>query len=462
MSVLELAQARLGDALKKESAHSWAGPCPGCGGTDRFVVKKDGHEFFCRGCGAQGDAVTFRRLFDKLACPDAHEVEGVRCESTTCPAAERCRAHRDHRAGGPRPSRPARVLAPPAPDAAAAPFTPAEARPPEQLWAERAAKLVEHAHQALLEAPEPLAWLARRGLPRGAVERYRLGWLAADAWRPRAAWGLPADLRPDGTPKKLCLPAGLVLPFFDAAGVPIRLRIRKRDVQEGQPRYYWVPGSGDDVPVLGPESNAFVVVESDLDGFLVHWHAADLVGVIPLGTCSAHPKAAASAVLSRAKAVIVSLDADAAGAKASLWWLQRYQRAVRWPVPAGKDPGEFAEQGGNVRAWVVAGLPPALALSPAAAPPPAGPAERTAFAEPAKPEGPPVLRAVSKGGIPYVVAATREQFRELLQENPGAAAFTWDEIALLKGASPEEAHAVLLARQVFPDAPIIGRKALTA
>lgn len=454
---LGLAQAHI-PGLKKKTATEWAGPCPDCGGDDRFLVwtgPKDA--WYCRGCEASGDAVSFLRRFCGRSCPDAHRELGVRCESLHCPAAERCAA----RVGdGPRPPRPVRPLVPPAPAPAAAPFVPASAAAPAELWRARAAKLVAHAHEQLLANAEQLAWLAGRGLPRAAVECYRLGWLGADAYRPRAAWGLPESLRADGKPKKLWLPAGLVIPFLDAEGMPTRLRIRRRDVEPGQPRYYWVPGSGDDVPVLeaaGQGPKAYVVVESDLDAFLVHWAAGDLVGAIPLGSCSTRPKEAAAAALQAAKALLVALDADEAGARATAWWTQHYPRARRWPVPAGKDPGEYAQGGGDVRAWVLAGLPPVFQPAVAAV----ANAVREAAAEAPAPEGPPpVLRAVSKGGIPYVVAATRDELRELLAESPGAAAFTWQEIARLKGASPEEAHAVLLARQAFPESELLERRAL--
>lgn len=48
--------------LRKVSAREWAGPCPKCGGTDRFRVNLD-HGFFCRQCGNPehwGDQIDFR------------------------------------------------------------------------------------------------------------------------------------------------------------------------------------------------------------------------------------------------------------------------------------------------------------------------------------------------------------------------------------------------------------------
>lgn len=47
-----------------------------------------------------------------------------------------------------------------------------------------------------------------------------------------------------------------------------------------------------------------------------------------------------------------------AGAQAGDWWLKTYpQTAKRWPVPEGKDIGEFWGLGGSLRTWILAGLP---------------------------------------------------------------------------------------------------------
>ncbi|NTV03673.1 hypothetical protein HGA89_01985 [bacterium] len=323
------------------------------------------------------------------------------------------------------------------------------------------AKLIAHAHEQLLACPEQLAYLAGRGLPLEAVQRYRLGWLAQDAYRPRAAWGLPEALRDDGTPKKLWLPAGLVIPFCDDAGAPVRIRIRRAHIQPGQDRYYWVPGSGNDVQVLGRGALAFVVVESDLDGLLVHYHAGDLVNVIPLGSCATKPKAEALELLGRAKAILVALDADEAGGKSSGWWLAQFARARRWPTPDGKDPGEYVERGGDIRAWVLAGLPPVFHLAAAPAAATAAPATPANDVRNVVDYPPTYLKGTSKGGIAYLVAATSELLAQARELHPDAVPFLADELRHLKGYTPEEAHAVLLARQVFPEGRIVGSRPLT-
>ena len=47
--------------LKKKTANEVCGPCPKCGGTDRFIVNKN--MFNCRGCGAHGDVIDLVRHF---------------------------------------------------------------------------------------------------------------------------------------------------------------------------------------------------------------------------------------------------------------------------------------------------------------------------------------------------------------------------------------------------------------
>jgi putative DNA primase/helicase len=55
ISVLEIAE-RHGAQLKK-SGREYAGPCPLCGGVDRFSVRTDKNVWNCRGCDKGGDAI---------------------------------------------------------------------------------------------------------------------------------------------------------------------------------------------------------------------------------------------------------------------------------------------------------------------------------------------------------------------------------------------------------------------
>jgi phage/plasmid primase-like uncharacterized protein len=69
VSILSLAERY--SELRKISSHEWAGPCPRCGGADRFHVKEDW--FFCRQCNVKGgDTIAFVQWMQPgLSFPDA-------------------------------------------------------------------------------------------------------------------------------------------------------------------------------------------------------------------------------------------------------------------------------------------------------------------------------------------------------------------------------------------------------
>jgi DNA primase len=223
------------------------------------------------------------------------------------------------------------------------------------LWLAKAEALVAHAEKALPGNAYVMGWLRKRGIKKKTAAGMRLGWLADDYFRPRAAWGLPEVLKEDGAAKKLWLPAGLVIPMLDGAGQVRRVRIRRFTGNE--PRYYVLPGSAMAAMAHGLPARVAVVVESELDGIMIAGLAGDLAAVVALGSSSAKPGPALLAALARCAVVLVALDADRAGADACRWWTATLPQARLWPVPAGKDPGETYAAGVDVRAWLLAGLP---------------------------------------------------------------------------------------------------------
>lgn len=61
--------------LKKESENSLCGPCPKCGGEDRFVYKKDSGKFWCRQCRPAentppGDIIDFHKWLNEVTTSD--------------------------------------------------------------------------------------------------------------------------------------------------------------------------------------------------------------------------------------------------------------------------------------------------------------------------------------------------------------------------------------------------------
>jgi hypothetical protein len=163
-------------------------------------------------------------------------------------------------------------------------------------------------------------------------------------------------MKENGKPKKLALPAGLVIPKLQNERVA-RVRIR-RATPYNDSRYCTVPGSDmGALLITGREDKTVVVVESDLDALLIWQAAGDLVTVMALGSAQARPDQQALRTLENAKEILVALDVDDAGAKeAWQWWSEHFGQARRWPPVGGKDPGEMVQTGVDVRLWVQAGL----------------------------------------------------------------------------------------------------------
>ncbi|BBD08470.1 primase-helicase zinc-binding domain-containing protein [Desulfovibrio ferrophilus] len=375
MNVLELLQAdgvspRKVSGSKGGEHHS---PCPGCGGTDRFHCwpEQNGGDgsWWCRGCDSGGDCIQYLVDFRHMDFRAAAAFVGRKLE----PCA-------------PRPLLPPRRLR------EASPWQPEPAREPSERWRTRANELVVAAHAELLRTSEALEFLARRGLPLEAVERYRLGWLSKDVYRERSAWGLPHEMNPrTGKPRKLWIPAGLVIPIFHD-GQLHRVRVRRpKPGPFGPKKYCWVPGSGSGTMVLSPGARAFVAVEAELDAMLCDFATGDDVGALGLGTISAKPDAWTHGVLSQSLTILNALDFESfvptdSSEKAQLeaerkvrqqrrvrdWWQVTYDHAERWPVPEAKDPGEAFAAGVSIADWIKAGLPPVM-LMPAAPVRPAKP-----------------------------------------------------------------------------------------
>lgn len=309
-------------ALKPVSRKELAGACPVCGGKDRFRFWPSEGEtgrWFCRGCDKAGDGIQLLREIGGLSFKDACKV--LRVE-------RKIRAHR-------RPS------------ASSSKFVPKASFLPGDSWTRMAANVIDGANGN----PEPII---TRGLKLETIQALRLGYWPVDAWYPREVWGLEPQINPEtGKPRKVWVPTGIVIPHFKD-GVPVRLKIRR---PSGEPKYVMIPGSSTASVVLAGESGKpFVIVEGEIDALLLYQEARDIAAVIALGTCKAKPDMETMLLLKAAPAILISLDSDAAGATAWPWWRDNFPQAIRWPVPAGKDPGEAIQAGLDLNAWVKVGL----------------------------------------------------------------------------------------------------------
>ena len=428
----------------------WAGPCPLCGGRDRFRIwphkAHDGHSiappgrYWCRQCGIQGDAIDYLRRVEGLSFGEACARLGIeRPGRATAPA-----------------YRPAPTLADPRD------WTPREYEPPTDAWREQAESLLARAQERLAGDADAQDWLTMRGITPRAAKIYGIGYHVSssggDSYGNREAWGLAPELK-NGKPKRLWIPRGWVIPARDAEGRLLQLRVRRRpeDVRRFAQgvKYMPVEGSSQATLVLHPEAPAFAVVESGFDAVLLAAITGGAVGAICAWSAAARPDARAHALLSACLCVLLALDYDPAGDKECAWWQARYRHALRLPRLGAKDPGEAAAYGTDLYAWLRDGMPRGLAMRlrmvarqcgvrsvESGVDQPAKRQEQTppsTLHTPNSPIAPDAHRAVVAGREIYI-CNDRAQWQALAKI--GAAVFTTNEAErlrpLLSGMTPEE------------------------
>jgi hypothetical protein len=260
--------------LRRESATEWSGPCPKCGGTDRFHVRSD--MFFCRHCypldnGQHHDAIAFIRWMHNVDFREAIEMLGS--NSLTVPVA-------------PLPSAP-----------------PVDTRPQGTVspeWSARNADKLERFQQALWEENNPGYDYAimERGLTNETLKAFGIGY----------------------TPNAMRMGPALVLPWF-RAGQLHALRYRLIDPAPRQAKLISETGSvfrgllfGGQVinrDVTGVSRRVLALVEGELNAMSV-WQVAHTYGVdvLSLGSESATLTPAAIKHAQRYGACIVWMDQE--------------------------------------------------------------------------------------------------------------------------------------------------------
>ncbi|MGB5217574.1 MAG: CHC2 zinc finger domain-containing protein [Smithella sp.] len=340
--LLELLQTD-GHMMKKvATTHGgeFAGPCPWCTGTDRFRVWPESGRYWCRSCDKSGDAIQYLRDRRGLSYVDACRYLGKepKRNGDKCGNVQHLQdAYRDKitKIGNLQ-----------------------EAKTPGEPWRRNASAFLDAAIKNLW-APSgaPVRqWLnAEKGLSDATIKQACLGLNLADKYEPRASWSLSANVI-DGKERKLWIPGGLVIPFIHNGDVH-RLRIRRDNPGDGS-RYVVVSGSSPAPLMIGRDKGAAVIVESEIDAWLISQEAGDLIITISMGNAQAKPDTATHTILKDTPIILNSLDTDDAGAKAAWkFWPETYGGKVRrWPAIHGKDASAARLNGLNIREWIIAGM----------------------------------------------------------------------------------------------------------
>ena len=283
----------------------WAGPCPFCGGQDRFRVwpNDDRPGWWCRQCEKGGDAIDYVKQRDSLDF----------------------RAACQHLSGQqPKP----KPVVRPGPE------------PVNEDWQNAASQIMVECAAALWEPGGERArrWLNARGLADETLKRHYIGFNCAS----RTLHGL-------------WVPRGITIPHWQESlnricGIKIRRSTngpdKYRAVKHSQPSLYLADN------LVGHEVG--VICEGEFDALLLAQEAGDLVGVVALGSAANKVKAidAGLPFLLGVKSLLVATDNDEEGERAAAYLLERTKRARRLRPPQGNDVTDFWKAGGDLREWV--------------------------------------------------------------------------------------------------------------
>jgi hypothetical protein len=339
MNLLELITAKGLNPKRVSSAHGgeYHSACPACGGKDRFITQPNKQQgkcvgyYFCRQCGTRGDAIQFLIEHEGLSWSEA--IQQLNIVIT-----ERKAVYQ---------SKPTRPI-----------LTTGVQDPPSQ-WKVKAAIIVDHASQEIMRHPEILEKLNKRGLPIDAVMRYRIGYVPEALFQDREDWGVGLDVDENGQRKKIWVPRGILIPSKESNGDIVRLKSRRTDRQEGDkwPKYVVIPGSMNGLNIIGNASCGYmVIVESELDGYAIHYAAGDLVFVIAVGSNTKNQDHCTDYYAKKSKKILICHDNDDGGRNMLIKW-SHYPNAQPYLTPIGKDIGEAIEQGLDIRTWLLQSLP---------------------------------------------------------------------------------------------------------
>ena len=350
MNLLDLLTQN-GHELKRKTANEYAGPCPFCMGSDRFIVQvnhSNGGRYWCRQCKKSGDSIQYLRDVKGLSYFEACEVLCVTPKTSNVQNAQLTTQD---------------IYA----------WEPSQVEVPKDKWKQKAKAFVDRCIDNLWgkygrgepstwrqESAEIRIWLKEvRGLSDETIIKTGLGWNPRDYYWARESWGLPTMMnQTTGRPKELWAPKGLVIPMFIGAEI-IKVKFRRANLgQEEKDRYIPIAGGSKSPMIFQGENKRVVsVVESELDGILIWQKARDLVTCIALGSAQSRPDIETDEILRQSELILVSLDSDEAGAReAWRWWDEHYENVKRWPCVRGKDPAEMHQAGIDVRTWIKAGL----------------------------------------------------------------------------------------------------------
>ena len=338
--------------LRRVAADEHAGPCPKCGGTDRFHVTPEW--WFCRQCHERrGDAIEYARWLHNLTFPDACALLGGQKQALQSPRTK----------DTPRSAPAARQI----PDTAA----------PGDLWQDRARSLVAHCADLLWQNDAALAYLRDRGLLDDTIRGAGLGWSPGF---PLGGWTSPGDdpvrwgLAPAKCPRGVRIPRGWVIPcWMNGTLWYVKVRRPQADIDADLARgkdpdkYLCIPGSVKRGAIYGLDDARgavdVILAEGEINALALRQELAGVAAVVSVGDAGNRPGAQALDILARVPRPWAVYDPDAAGKHGAEVLGAMWPRVTNLSRPPGTSGNKFDLNdallaGVDLAAWVVPQIGP--------------------------------------------------------------------------------------------------------
>lgn len=327
----------LGGDFKQKTHDEYAGPCPFCGGTDRFIVwtqpDQGNPRFWCRQCTISGDAIDLLVKRDNLSFAEAIERLGVTTHVPSRPT--------------PRRQAPRKKLVSEQGEPAAL---------ADPAWQQAALSFVETSVHHLWQPQGKVAlnYLHQRGLADEVIRTAQLGFNPTGT---RMTWGS----------EEVWLHAGIVIPWLiESHYWKVNIRRRPSELKPSDNRYQHAKGSanglyGADALCRGCTA---IMVEGEFDALSiasnVPAHYLETYRIVPVATGSVSGAHLLRwvAKIAQADRIILAFDADSPGdanspgEKAAEYWKKILKsRAVRLR-PTQHDVTDMVKAGENLSDWI--------------------------------------------------------------------------------------------------------------
>lgn len=336
VDLVDLITQHAGGSYKRKSrvhGGEYAGPCPFCGGTDRFQIwpGADFPHYWCRLCGAWGGIAKFLVERCNFSWPEAKaaEQEGIDLSATQ----------------GREPRNDRRADATPSGVAGAPPLE----------WQGQALTLARLAQAALWNPevePRVLKYLQgkRRGLAPETIKAAGLGYIPQDMRFKPEEWGL----RSSRDLKEVFIPRGILIPY-QSDGQLWRLKVR-RLTDDKQSRFLDVAGGSNALYIAGEldYGTRTTLSESEFDALVARQQYPEAAHCATGGTNGAR-ETRWLGKLALCSSVLITFDPDGGGDERAPWWVQRLGNAARYR-PTGGDLTAMHTSGADLPAFFATGF----------------------------------------------------------------------------------------------------------